>query len=317
MDDPIRYDTSQVESRDRFAYWSEAVCNSYVQLGCEVEENRESFRGFIEISRHTSLSISRVGGKKHRVRRRKEDIRKASDSYFLLSLQTARQSRISQLGASAVLEPGDMAIFSSSDPYELSLTDDFSQTVVQLPREKLLSRLPDAEQLTARKIDGQQGIGKLVRENILAFSAYADDAQPLVQSLVQDTLIDLIATGLATLNTGKLQLSSPERYMMQRIKSIVRDQYTDAQLDRQRVAEQLGMSVRRINAILAKDETSLSKLIRHTRLQAAADELRDPRHAGLTVSQIALRNGFENFQHFSKTFRRQFSAAPRDYRATA
>ncbi|MBT8154665.1 hypothetical protein KMP13_12345 [Epibacterium ulvae] len=91
------------------------------------------------------LSISRVAGLSHTVDRRKRDIRSASDAYFLLSLQTAESSRVTQFGKTALLCPGDMALYTSTDPYSLDLSDDFSQTVVQLPAAKLIDRLPNAK----------------------------------------------------------------------------------------------------------------------------------------------------------------------------
>lgn len=314
MDVQTRYDTADVPFKDRFSYWQEAVCDSYVRLGCDSKERR-NFSGLIEISRHSALSISRVGGKAHSVRRRKRDIRTATDPFFLLSLQTARSSRITQFGQTADLTVGDMALYSSTDPYELELTDDFSQMVVQLPKEKLLARLPNAEMMTARKIDGQSGIGALVRQNILAFSDHASTSNATLQALVQETLIDLIATGLASQDGSRFELSSPEQHVMLRAKSFIRNRMGDAALDRNLVADEIGMSVRRLNAIFSKEGKSLSSFIRESRLDAVANDLHDVRFVALSISEIAIKYGFENFQNFSTSFRSHFGTSPRDYRA--
>ncbi|WP_171103744.1 MULTISPECIES: helix-turn-helix domain-containing protein, partial [unclassified Ruegeria] len=295
------------------AYWQDSVCNSYVQLGCEIE-NRHNFRGLIEVARHSVLSISRVTGLAHRVERRKRDIRSATDAYFLLSLQTAESSTVTQFGKTALLRTGDMALYSSTDPYSLRLTDDFSQTVVQLPSAKLIERLPNAELLTARRIDGQSGIGKLVRENILAFSEHVNTPNPTVQALLQDTLIDLIATGLAAEGADRLELSSPEQHVLLRAKSFVRANLHDPKLDRHRVAAEIGMSVRRLNEIFSKHDESISAFIRRMRLEAVAADFKDPRFAQQSISEIAFRQGFSNMQNFSTTFRTHFGASPRDYR---
>lgn len=313
MDLQTRYDTATVPLSQRFSYWRESVCDSYVQLGCEAE-NRENFRGLIEIARHSVLSISRVAGLSHRVDRRKKDIRSATDAYFLLSLQTSKSSTVTQFGKSAHLQQGDMALYSSTDPYALELTDDFSQTVVQLPSSKLIERLPNAEMLTAHRIDGQTGIGKLVRENILAFSQHVNAPNPTVQALLQDTLIDLIATGLAAHSAEKIELSSPEQHVMLRAKSFIRANLRDPELDRNRVASEIGMSVRRLNEIFAKFEESISAYIRRTRLETVSSDLRDPRFAQQSISEIAFRHGFSNMQNFSTVFRNHFGRSPRSYR---
>lgn len=316
MDIQTRYDTDDVAPANRFAYWRESVCDSYVRLGCDAE-NRRDFKGLIEIARHSVLSISKVAGLAHRVERRKRDINTASDAFFLLSLQTAESSRVTQHGKTAVLRRGDMALYSSTDPYTLQLTDDgFSQTVVQLPAAKLIGRLPNAEMLTARTIDGQLGIGKLVRENILAFSEHVNTANPTLQSLLQDTLIDLIATGLAAHGSDKVELSSPEQHVMLRVKSFIRNHLADPDLDRNTVASEMGMSVRRLNDIFAKEDSSISGFIRSARLDGAASDLKDTRFDCLSISEIAFRYGFSNMQNFSTIFRSNFDQSPRAYRTS-
>jgi len=246
MTSRIRYDTTDVDITERFAYWQDAVCDSYVYLGCDSYDKR-NFQGSIEMERHSVLSISQVSGKAHRVRRRYRDIRRADDAYFLLSLQTNNTSRISQFEHSSLLNPGDMALYSSTEPYMLELSDNFSQTVVQLPKEKLLARLPNADMLVAQKIDGQSDIAKLVYTNIFAFSEFASTPNAVVGSLVQDTLIDMIATGLAVNTTNTLELSSPEQQVLLRAKLLINENFCKPELNRSLVANKLGASVRQLN----------------------------------------------------------------------
>lgn len=308
-----RYDTEEVDARDRFSFWRDAVCDSYVQLGCETD-NRQNFRGLIDISRHSALSISRVSGLAHRVERRKRDINASTDSYFLLSLQTDKTSRITQFGNAALLRTGDMALYSSTDPYALDLAENFSQTVVQLSADKLLDRLPNARVLTARRIDGTQGLGKLVRQNILAFAEHLNSENTTQQELVQETLIDLIATGLAAESQAAVELSSPEQHVLLRAKAMISDNLSNPDLNRDLVARALGMSVRRLNSIFAKEGTSIAGFIRQKRLDGVACDLRDPRYDAQSISEIAFRYGFSNLQSFSTQFRKHFDRSPRAFR---
>lgn len=308
-----RYDTNDVPLRERFAFWRESVCDSYVKLACE-SDNRKQFSGSIEVAHCSTLSISRVSGLAHRVERRKRDIGASNDAYFLLSLQTARSAIVSQSGNSTVLNPGDMALYSSTDPYILQLSDNFSQCVVQLPATKLMDRLPHAHLLTARNINGQSGLGRLVRQNILAFSEHITSPDPVIQSLVQETLIDLIATGLASQGAQKMELAMPEQQVMLRAKAYITSHLSDPDLDRNRVASQVGLSVRRLNEIFAKQNQSVGTLIRSMRLDAAAADLKDRRFNHQSISDIAFRFGFSSPQHFSTAFRSVFNCSPRAYR---
>ncbi|MEJ6393882.1 helix-turn-helix domain-containing protein [Gymnodinialimonas sp. 2305UL16-5] len=313
MDLQTRYNTEDVAPADRFSYWRESVCDSYVRLGCEAE-NKSEFRGLIDIARHSVVSISQVAGRAHLVERRKRDIRASSDAYFLLSLQTAESCRVTQFGESADLRRGDMALYSSSDPYRLDLSDDFSQTVVQLPATKLLDRLPHAETLVARRIDGQSGIGRLVHENILAFSQQLAAPDPVLQNMLQETLIDLIATGLAARGAQAAQISAPEQQVMLRATAFIRDNLGDPTLDRARVAAAMHMSVRRLSEIFANNDQTISGYIRQKRLDGVAADLKDCRFDPQSISEIAFRHGFSNMQNFSTLFRQIYGQSPRAFR---
>ena len=188
---------------------------------------------------------------------------------------------------------------------------------MQLPSTRLIERLPNADMLTARKIDGQTGIGKLVRENILAFAEHVNTANPMVQALLQETLIDLIATGLASHGADKIELSSPEQHLMLRAKSFIRGHLGAPDLDRNRVAQEIGMSVWRRNDSFAKEDTSISAFIRRMRLEAVANDLRDSRFQRHSISEIAFRYGFSNLQNFSTLFRNSYGETPRTYRSQA
>jgi len=310
----IRHDTACVPRHERFDYWRDVVCDTFVPLGCDSDRHRD-FKGEIDTIQHSALTISTVRGKSQRVRRRRCDIGRANEAYFLLSLQTVRHSRVSQFGQTALLDVGDMALYSTVEPYQLDLPDDFAEIVVQIPRERLLSRLPDADAMTARRIDGGSAMSRLVRHAILGLSEQAESAEPMVQSLIQETLVDLIATGLAAQCGSTAELSSPERHVLLRVKQFVREHLADPDLNRQRIAVEIGLSVRRLNAVLAKEGSSLSELVRHARLDRIAEALTDPRCRRLTIGEIAFRHGFQNLQHFSKAFRAHHGMAPRDYRA--
>jgi AraC-like DNA-binding protein len=166
------YCTQTVNSRDRFAFWSEVVCNSFVQLGCDTTK-RSGFTGRLETVQHSCISVAHVSGSSHRV----------------------------------------------------------------------------------------------------------------------------------------------ERHVLMRARSFIAAHLGDPDLDRTRVAAELGMSLRRLNDIFAKDGLSVAHEIRNARLSSVALDLVDPRFAGLTISEIAIKNGLWNLQHFSTLFRTAYGQSPKTYRA--
>lgn len=309
-----RYDTDHVAPQDRIAYWRDVVCATYVQLECEIADTSD-IRGAIEIKRLADVSVSEVSGTGGKVRRRARDIRRATEEFFLLSLQLEQTTTISQRGEITTLRPGDMAAYSSTEPYELSMASGFRQIVLQIPKASLLLRMPDAELALGRRIDGSTGPGHLIGQSIRHFGNYTPEANAHLNDHVADILAGLFSAALSSAATaGAGELSSSTQLLLLRARSAIRRHCREAQFDRAALAEAVGVSVRRLNEIFATQDTSASDAIRETRLQMAADELADRRKAGLTVSDIALRNGFSSFSHFSTLFRKRFDMTPRDWR---
>lgn len=307
------YKTSNVRESDRFAFWREAVCDAYVRLGCSAEAPSD-FSGSLNIQHYSNMSISNVGGSQHRVVRRIKDISRSTDADFLLSLQLKRTSQIEQRGNISELRPHDFAIYGSTYPYSLSLTDGFEQLVLQFPKEKLLARLPDAELLTGLRVDGTSEIGQLVSNNIVQFAALLDAQPDDAQLLMQETLLDLVATALAGLRGCRYNLTLPEQHILLRAKTFIQANLGDPDLSRESIAAEIGMSIRRLSEIFTSADETIGGYIRSSRLNRAAHELGDPRFASQTISEIALRCGFNNFQHFSKLFHTRFGHSPSDHR---
>ena len=94
--------TNSVAQKHKFAFWREAVCDAYVQLDCQCEHPAD-FNGAITLNRMSRLSTSFVTGSQQLVQRRQKDVARADEESFLVSLQIAKQSVISQCGRSALL----------------------------------------------------------------------------------------------------------------------------------------------------------------------------------------------------------------------
>lgn len=311
-----QFDTRAVRAGETFAYWREAVCDAYVQLGCETDQPR-GFWGEIRLERLPKLSVSFVTSAAQDVHRRRSDIAKAKESYFLISLQMHSSSSVTQRNREALIAPGDFALYSSTDPYRLHMPEDFRQLVLQIPRAELLRRLPNADLLTGRPVSAQSEVGALVSRSILQFSNAVSGPAETVRHFMQDSIIDMVATGLASLEDSRLELSLPEQQTAMRAKAFIQSHLDNPALDRSRVADAVGLSLRRLSEIFAAEGLSLAAYIREARLQRIADALVDQRYQRLSISDIAMRWGVTNLQHFSRIFRDRYGVSPRAYRHRA
>jgi AraC-like DNA-binding protein len=316
FDMPVRFSTKGMKEKDRFSYWREAVCDAYVQLGCESEAT-EAFHGGLVLERLPGISVSTVFSDPLTVNRRKKDIARSNDDCFLLSVQLKNKVCVVQRDCIAELEPGDFAIYSSTEPYQLLCPRSYKQLVFQFPKSDILARLPNCELLTARKVGTANEIGRFVSGSLVDFSRIIGNADEVVQHYIKDTVLDLIATGLASLANSTFELSQPEQHLILRAKSYIHANLSNPTLTRGLIARAMSLSVRRLSDIFAKEGTTITAYIRSMRLERIAQDLLNDLFHRQSISEIAFRWGFNNLQHFSKVFRNQYGMSPRDYRRHA
>lgn len=203
------YRTDDVHARDRFAYWREAICDAYVHLGCE-NRQRAGFDGRISLHELSSVRASFVASDAQHVYRRRRDISRGTEEFFLLSIQMRGIGRIQQHQREAILTPGDFALYASTDPYELVFDNPFEQLVIQVPKQAVIDRLPIADMLTASAISGRRGAGKLVSDCLIKIAAGADRVEPACQTHISTSVIDLLCSGLPLVNGRTPEDTGPQ-----------------------------------------------------------------------------------------------------------
>lgn len=310
------FSTQTVRSTDRFAYWRDAVCDSYVMLDCDTA-TPGAFAGSIHLTRRERLATSVVSGSNQIVRRRLRDVNRSDGESFLVSLQMRACGVVEQHGRMALLQPGDAALYSSTDRYQLRLPDGFEQLVVQIPRDTMLMHLPDADRLTGRRLSADTPLGALIGATLPRLVNALDDLPTHAQPAGQNAIIDLLVSGFAALGPGQFELNSNDQMTLYRARAYIAVHLREPDLQRDRVAQSVGLSVRRLNEIFQKEDSSISAEIQSARLDGIRADLGDPRWRNLSVSQIAYSWGIKNFQSFSRLFKRRYGQSPSDYRAAA
>ncbi|PHR93536.1 MAG: AraC family transcriptional regulator [Blastopirellula sp.] len=308
--------TDSVSRKDRFGFWREAVCDSYVQLDC-CSNVPECFSGEIILNRMSQISASFVSGSQQVVTRRNRDISRSTEASFLISLQLNKNCLVEQSGREANISPGDFVLYSSTDRYSLNLPDGFRQLVIQIPRTDLIRRLPNADVLTGITVSGQSVFGGLISDGVLKLVSAIDQSNEIVKECMQNTIVDLFVTGLATLDQAKFELSRPEQQVMFRANAYLWSNLSNPNLDRAMLASFVGLSVRRLSEIYQADGISITATIRKMRLSKIASDLLDKRYSRYSISEIAHMWGVLNLQSLARSFKSEFGLTPSDYRAAS
>ncbi|BDI03677.1 LuxR C-terminal-related transcriptional regulator [Sphaerotilus microaerophilus] len=159
----ISISTQGVDASERHAFWVDMVCAHLVRVNCLEVAQRSRFFGHIDQRQIGALSISRVRSQAQRVRLTPKFIAQASQEHVLVNIQRRGRSVVRQDGREAVLQPGDMALYTSDHPYELAFDAGFEQHVLILPAQLVRDRVPDLHRVTATTLSCAHPTATLLR----------------------------------------------------------------------------------------------------------------------------------------------------------
>jgi len=309
--------TDAVSRDQRLAYWTDMICNVYVQLECDAvqQSGTGNFEGSIRQHTLPSLDMSVVTSGPQKVMRTPGHIAHSSDDYFLVSIQARGQGVVRQDGRDAVLSAGDFALYDSTRPYELLFEESFEQIVLKLPGDRQRGELRDTEALTATTVSGREGAGHLLLGMIRTLREDIDTLQPASALAVAHGVQSILVAGLQTLPAARAPaLSNLTAYHLARVKRLIDEQLADPMLSVGTLAAQLGVSVSHIHRVFKSEPLTPSQYIWERRLEACSRDLLEPRLAGRPVAEIAYGRGFNDAAHFSRAFRERFGCSPRAWR---
>lgn len=317
MDDRGRLSTDTIAATGRLPYWRDVVCATFVELDCESAMSA-GFFGSIENRAMLDLQFSDIRSAAQRVVRTRSTIARSDRDYFLLSLQTAGTGIVAQDGRSALLHPGDFALYDTTRPYDLTFAADFGQIVLRLPRDAVTTRLTDAPRLTALRVPGNRGTGRLASAFLQQVHVELGLIDETSMGRVHASTIDLLTTALAE-QAGSRSASQhdPKTVLRHRVEAHIERELANPDLTCETIAAAQGVSPRYLRKLFQDADASVSALIWQRRLDHAYRLLSDPRCGGLSVTAIGYDSGFKDIAHFSRAFRTRFGVTPRGLRASA
>ena len=312
----VSLDTESVAKKDRVAFWREAVCETFVELECS-SISPTDFHGSMSNSVMGDIQFSDIQSSSHVVSRTRSTIAKSDRDYFLLSLQTRGIGVVQQDGRTAILRPGDFALYDTVRPYDLKFDEPSGQLVLRLPRSLVAGRLADPERCTALRIAGDGAAGRLASTFIRQLHESLSELDPNSIARLHASTVDLTATALAEQAGASVQGTEWQVLLRRRILAYVDRHLADPRLTCQLIASAHGISERYMRKVFEDSPMGVSEWIWTRRLEQAKRDLSDPFLSHLGVSAIGYDAGFKDTAHFSRAFKAKFGMAPSRHREEA
>jgi len=309
---------AELDDDARYALWCEIYTSRYGNADIARLEDRP-FSSYSEFMQIGGVGIIRCDGTFKRYARTAQHAAADTRGDFLIGIQRGHSPMTSvQRGREIALGKGELTLYTNADAYECGGNDQVIAAGLCLPRELLLERVANADDLVIRPLDPSlpavTHLGRYI-DFLLASDEIAADVK--LASRIGETLLDLVALSLgANGDTGAVaQMRGLRAARAQEVAADINLRFADPAYSPRAAAQKLGLSPRYIQDLLQETGTSFTERVLELRLQKARTILAAPRHSRQKISDIALACGFGNVSYFNQRFRRRFGASPTQYRA--
>ncbi len=304
--------TEDLPERDQFSYWREVLCEAYIALD-PIRPTTGAFAGRVTAHPLSAINVTTIASTRQQIIRGQSEISRMPKEVYFLNLQTRGQCRMCQDGREALIGPGEFSVVDSTKPYLNDYcSDDWEQLSFRIPRHVLRPRLRNPEQATAMRVPGLGGMGGVAVEFLRSLTQNVERLTPMATG-ISESMIDIVALALgAHSTTEEASQFGARQAMYESILNYINTHIADPEISPVKAAAFFRVSPRYVHKLLEHGGKSFGRIVLERRLERCAKELASL--SGASVSEIALRWGFNDLSHFSRTFRQQFGVSPRDYR---
>jgi AraC-like DNA-binding protein len=222
---------------------------------------------------------------------------------------------VAQDGREAPLIPGDLTIYDTSRPYQVTFDDTCRLLVLLFPHRDLRLPYDEIGTVTAERVSGRTGIGGLVAPLLVNLAARLDEIDSAHSARLADNVVDLLSTLYADiLSRGGYRPTDAAHALMMKIRCFIEEHLDDPDLGPETVAAAAHVSVGYLHKLFRNEGTSVSRVIRERRLEKCRRDLLAPASRAKAVSAIGAHWGFLDAAHFSRAFKAAYGVSPREYR---
>jgi AraC family transcriptional activator of tynA and feaB len=317
-DSTIHLTTDNIGPRERAEFWRETVCRNFVDVELTTKLAPD-FSAELTSRKMGDLRISAVNASPHAVRSKLRDTSGSRENCIYAIAMLEGGGLFEQDGREAFLFPGDLTFYDATRWHQLAFNQHTQMLLIHLSRSRLRECVPGLEQCTTRRVNGGSGVGAVVSTYIRTLSSRIEETSLSNRIELAECTFDLLAAALSSVRPDGALPSRSRSLSLYRVKEFIEQHLADPTLNADAISLGVALSPRYINKLF-EDEDSSSSLLRYVwarRLEHCRRDLSDPARLGHRVSDIALRWGFNDLSHFSRSFKARFNLSPREFRDQA
>lgn len=309
------FSTQPLPRRAKLDYWNEVSSRTFTRLEV-APSDRAEFEGSLWIDAIGPLTLAKVSSSAVKIRRTESDALVHRDS-FQVQLAVEGSFLVSQAGCEVVLDEGDFHVSDPTLPLHIAYDRPCTAIIVIVPAALMRQHLPFPERLVGLQMPRAVGINRVPSTLIrVLWEQLHHGTPPEVSQRLADNLLDTLAVSYVAAHGVAAASSAAADWRLFNIKRFIESHLGDPDLTPRKVAEAMRISPRYMRELFAKENDTVSAYILRARLEKCACHIKDAWLRGQTITDVALRWGFNNPTHFSRSFKAQYGMTAREYRRT-
>ncbi len=265
----------------------------------------------VEMSMHVGPGLRRarmLSSLTARMERPRPRLADGEDSVCLM-IKTGGAMMVRQGQRQGEPRTGDGVLLVYREPATLAF-DNATYLSIRIPYDAL-ARFGSAGDAAARCITRETEALSLLQAYVAAMpDSFAD---PQLARLAATHVYDLMIVALGVRGDDRAE-AELRGVRAARLAAIKQDLARNTDLSLQEIAARRGISPRSVQMLFESEGTTFSRHVLALRLDEARRLLASSRHAGLSVTDVALEAGFDDLSYFNRSFKRRFLMTPSEFR---
>jgi AraC-like DNA-binding protein len=311
----IAFDSAAIPESQRLRHWQDLVGDHLADVDMRHPKHlsrSESYCGAMALDAYPDVTFAKVTSANQHLLRTPARVRRASRETALLNILISGECQLEQEGRRALMKPGDLCVYESVRPYDITVPGPFEVLVVMADRQKVEAALGNLCLFTGIAIDGAKPSSRIAAQYWRSLASQAGDLNDCERAPLVTAGLDLLRVALGSVAAAAHAPSAA--YAMQRAKIFMRENLHRKELAPGEIARAAGLSLRRLQELFQAEGTTILGHLHRLRMEAARRALVDPIFAKWSVASIMERVGFVDQSQFARAFRRAYGQSPRAMR---
>ena len=303
-----QFNSENLVAKDRYDYWEDVVCARLSPSENRLLCPRDQFSASLDCNTVGTINVCRLQSSPLVYIRSPKMISKLPNDDIFIAVIEKGQGYIEQYGRQSLCRAGDTVVYDSANAFSWSLTEQTQMMVAMIPRTNFNILLPKLKRITAQPIHPDHYTSSLIRSNIFESIGFRPNNNAAGTRRIGNSFCDII---LSALDLAYFEDDRSVRYggIIERAKRFMKDNIDDPGLAIDTIVHHVGASRRTLARAFAAEGITVTKWLWEERLDYAFCLLQ--RSDVRNVSQAVMQSGFNDFSHFSRSFKNKYGVTPK------